>query len=1536
MSTKPGMVTVQKGVTWKTILIIGLLIVSLSLLAALPLSFFFNGNMGNWFGNLPLDLIPPPTNPPQPPDNWQIPDIPNLPQNWQDWDLPPEWEDLLQNYNGTLPGEIPWWLAAGALAYLLAGGSLPGGGGVGSGGGTGGGTGTGVGGLPGMGGAMGNGVGPFGTPNIAVWVSADQPWRYWRIRAYDYFEGKIWVIADNATSPYTENNSPGTDYTVVMQVYFSQQGYGTLPLPHLWNQPMIRSTLQVYDAMGQPPVNLTWNLIEDEYDGVHWNASVGIPGQYYITYNVTYDGSVNLAAIESSVYSGSPLNFVADPGDGHDYLQLPDLSHSNYTAVRQDMQNIATNPALSSMNTYEVAQAVMEHFKTRWWWTPFRAQIPGRDFDPAFLIKNGYGASQDFASNYVTYLRSLNISSRLVWGGLGYQVDPLWSSFLGFNVINLTHSHFWAEVWIPRSTTPGDGEWVQFDPTPFPPYMWMINRTSPTQNIEPFNVRRNDTRVETSHYTMLFSASVPADIPQNRVTDTFNLIGNLQRDGTTITTTWLNQAVTYKYSDFTDNVLVGTSSGAYNNYTFNVNSLVGPHRFNASFYAVQNETIVTCNGTTKVAIEALSPHQLQRGPLSYFLVVSNITDASNNKAIPDAELKGWVVDAARELPDNRGQQLTDRTGHVLSNFSFPSTLSVGLYYFTMNFTGSFLVNYPDPYPDFHYTLPESSAESRNETLIITAGLAISLTVSGGSGNYLPRGQTIVFSGFLSYDNGTGIGGQLITVWWRNSTRTYNISADYTAANGFYQCSYSIPATYNDLSAGNNAYIYANFSAIWGNCTTNRNALYYVRCSNLTAITLSTNIYTLPYVIRGVTSVHVWGTLRDTLGIASTAGQYVNITVFETGQQVALLLTTANGRFDSYVQIPLAQNRGYYNLSATFPGIWVFNYGINIISIPSSASISSRNNTHRGLIVVSTALAKTADPADIGRVVTPTPMIAGDDVYVTGYLLYDNGTPLVSKTVSSWWIKQDGTEYLMGTDNSDISGYYSITYNIVMYEPTNVIVKVNYSAGSLMSTFILNASTSVDPPVMWAVNISINTVTPVAVIRGQSSLTISGRVIEKHGYMTPNERIYLTCNGQRLKDSNGNDVSVVTNGLGFFTTTFIVYQNYPLNANYVVNGTLTNSSFIFNQARTGSLEVNCTTNILNFAVDRTGLIGENITVSGRLVDNLNQDLTGTVRLFANGSQIYSNTATGSFNWIISIPNNPAIAGWNNLTLRHDGSPITFPSSAVRWQYVPQGAVIGITNIAGKTDFINLSLYTGSRITISGTLTDDASPNPIFNRLVQIYYNGTLLGSGLTDANGDYHVTVQIPTMIGNTTIFARFSANGDYDSVAIAVQTIAPTGLGAIFMQFLPWIIGIVAGLVAAVIGHKLYSRRKKKETIMWSKYEGLNLEFLKAKMEALQQGNRFREAIIYAYYLYLQMIKGCYNISKRKSQTATEFAIDLVKKIKLPATMVYSFTTLFEEARFGQREIDSQKYTEAFQLLLNLYEQIIGGSTPLAPASETA
>ena len=122
------------------------------------------------------------------------------------------------------------------------------------------------------------------------------------------------------------------------------------------------------------------------------------------------------------------------------------------------------------------------------------------------------------------------------------------------------------------------------------------------------------------------------------------------------------------------------------------------------------------------------------------------------------------------------------------------------------------------------------------------------------------------------------------------------------------------------------------------------------------------------------------------------------------------------------------------------------------------------------------------------------------------------------------------------------------------------------------------------------------------------------------------------------------------------------------------------------------------------------------------------------------------------------------------------------------------------------------------------------------------------------------------------------------------------------------------------------AKKQKKKRKKKTKFQGINLDSIKIKLSSLQQGNRYQEAIIYAYYNYLQLVQGFYNVPRRPSQTAREYAMSLVKQVKLPPTMIYPFTTLYEEARFGKQAMEAQQYNEALQLFLSLHDRIMGGS----------
>lgn len=106
--------------------------------------------------------------------------------------------------------------------------------------------------------------------------------------------------------------------------------------------------------------------------------------------------------------------------------------------------------------------------------------------------------------------------------------------------------------------------------------------------------------------------------------------------------------------------------------------------------------------------------------------------------------------------------------------------------------------------------------------------------------------------------------------------------------------------------------------------------------------------------------------------------------------------------------------------------------------------------------------------------------------------------------------------------------------------------------------------------------------------------------------------------------------------------------------------------------------------------------------------------------------------------------------------------------------------------------------------------------------------------------------------------------------------------------------------------------------------KAIDVKKVEKKLRSLIDGKRLREAIIYSYQVFIDLIKGHLNKSPTKSQTYREFIMDILKETKLDPTLVYPFTTLYEEARYSQHSITQTTYTEANRFFEKLFQVIVG------------
>ncbi|MFX1326431.1 MAG: transglutaminase family protein [Promethearchaeota archaeon] len=389
--------------------------------------------------------------------------------------------------------------------------------------------------LPILGGMWYYGYGPFGPPVTIIEAPYNIP-RKWRLMTFDQFDGFDWTQSNN-TPDYFNFTDPyiGADIHRVI-IYFQINGSGrmVLPLPILWDKGKILKS-PAFNII--PITNLTWNIFANEYGDVLLNmTNIGLnPISYTVSYNVTYDPNVNSTHIRQFVESNPPSQGPSLPGK---YLQIP-----NVPAINSYVQSFISEltPFSTINNTYDTVLAALEYFKTRFNFAPLFSTTNANI--TRFLV-NGYGDSKDFASTFAIFLRYLNISTRFIMGGIGFEaIFPPW--------LPITNNYYWTEVWIPNNTS--GGNWVQFDPTPVPQKMYMNNGTGYFLK----DARISDIRMVTDHFDLIFNASVNYSNIQNRVSDNFNFTAQLLKNYKPVNRTILQSNIKIKFNDMTDELFLG-------------------------------------------------------------------------------------------------------------------------------------------------------------------------------------------------------------------------------------------------------------------------------------------------------------------------------------------------------------------------------------------------------------------------------------------------------------------------------------------------------------------------------------------------------------------------------------------------------------------------------------------------------------------------------------------------------------------------------------------------------------------------------------------------------------------------------------------------------------------------------------------------------------------------------------------------------------------------------------------------------------------
>ncbi|MHA1380554.1 MAG: DUF4129 domain-containing protein [Candidatus Helarchaeota archaeon] len=117
--------------------------------------------------------------------------------------------------------------------------------------------------------------------------------------------------------------------------------------------------------------------------------------------------------------------------------------------------------------------------------------------------------------------------------------------------------------------------------------------------------------------------------------------------------------------------------------------------------------------------------------------------------------------------------------------------------------------------------------------------------------------------------------------------------------------------------------------------------------------------------------------------------------------------------------------------------------------------------------------------------------------------------------------------------------------------------------------------------------------------------------------------------------------------------------------------------------------------------------------------------------------------------------------------------------------------------------------------------------------------------------------------------------------------------------------------------------------------KAIDVKKVEKQLRSLIDGNRYREAVIFSYQVFIELIKGHLNKSPTKSQTYREFIMNIIKETKLDPTLVYPFTTLYEEARYSRHPITSNEYSDANRMFGKLFQVIVGELIKIEVAPKT-
>lgn len=679
----------------------------------------------------------------------------------------------------------------------------------------------------------------------------------------------------------------------------------------------------------------------------------------------------------------------------------------------------------------------------------------------------------------------------------------------------------------------------------------------------------------------------------------------------------------------------------------------------------------------------------------------------------------------------------------------PFGQSVGVFFGTkdnttvgLNMTGGFHWSYTIPLaqPDGPYT---ARANFTSPWSYVLGNWTYSITIyvtSGGTQILLDNlpdpmfiGQNITISGHLQIvANSSGIADEYVDIWWQTDSIVH-LGQALTAADGYFELSYVVPAGY----VGQVYY--------WANYTTTISGLTNTECTPLSSTIKQydpfISIFVNPNPARLLQTVTIQGIVTLPENASSPlASIQVSLWWSNSTHSFGVLLdsTTTNdtGGYIFYYQIPLNHNIETVNVTVTYTSLRP--EVADAESLPEPLTLDATNTV-------------------ITIYEDYTYYYLNETVYLYGHLQFANGTPLASQIVDIYWTSPDGTLMFQNTTNINGDYLFRIPLNAGM-QPGMVNVHVNWTSFSPQYTDAVN---DLQPPIQliqYAVEFTSDIPSQIYLDESlyiQGTLTYTGS-----GAPISGATIYIT-------NSNGTyyiiKAIVITNSTGGFNHTFLPSELDGMSADFLLyydSGTnlISNAYELFTLERIQyqvNLEIsipitsimqNDTIEIhayLYFAYNGTPLAFTNISIywyNGTIffIGNITTDGTGQGVLYYSG-MAYNEYRTG-----IEV-----YGYYAGTTLRSANESYHEIVTLLQWQTEFVDTI---------TDDIQYRLT--ETVVVTGTLQFVSGSAPYSDVIVELYLSGILIDSASTASNGSFTLywTIDPYTPLTNYILEVRFSSS----------------------------------------------------------------------------------------------------------------------------------------------------------------------------------